>query len=259
MDLGFSGEVTDFYHKYRRGYPAAAIDAVARTLHLTEDDIAIDLGCGTGQVTVPLAARVRAVVGIDPSPDMLARARKEAHDKTNVLWLLGADTDLPHLAMVVGEQSVAAITVGQALHWMDHETLFRAAKPLLRPGGGIAILTNGTPLWQQPADWSRALRAVMEEWLGTSLSYACGTDEQTQEAYADALASAGYDVTRAAVDYAEDLTLDQVIGTVFSAASEELLPRPSQRKTLTNQFRRALARHEPYREQVHVAVIIGRR
>jgi SAM-dependent methyltransferase len=112
--------------------------------------VVVDLGCGTGQLTVPLAARVRAVIGVDPSPDMLSRARREAPGSKNAVWFLGADTDLPHLANLLGERSVAAITIGQALHWMDHETLFRAVKPLLRPGGGIAVVTNGTPLW-----WSR--------------------------------------------------------------------------------------------------------
>ncbi len=28
----------------------------------------------------------------------------------------------------------------------------------LKPGGGIAVIANGTPLWQQPSDWSRAVR-----------------------------------------------------------------------------------------------------
>lgn len=27
MDLGFRGEVADFYHRYRRGYPQAVIDS----------------------------------------------------------------------------------------------------------------------------------------------------------------------------------------------------------------------------------------
>lgn len=259
--LGFSGEVVDFYHKYRRGYPAGVFDVLARTLNLTEDDIAVDLGCGTGQVTVPLAARSKAVIGMDPSPDMLNRARHEAGDRKakNIAWLLGTDADLPHLAALLGEHRVAAITVGQALHWMDHETLFRAAGPLLRTNGGIAILTNGSPLWLQPVPWSRALKATLEQWLDTKLSYACGTDPETQDRYARALGDAGYDVIRESVDYVDDLTVDQIIGGVFSAASGDKLPSPDQRETLASNIRRTLAPHAPFREQVHVAIVIGRR
>ncbi|HZR48943.1 MAG TPA: methyltransferase domain-containing protein [Streptosporangiaceae bacterium] len=284
MDLGFSGDVVDFYHKYRRGYPAGVFDVLARTLNLTEDDIAVDLGCGTGQITVPLAGRVGAVIGMDPSPDMLSRARHEAgvasheagvasreagvasreagrashapgdHSATNISWLLGTDADLPHLTALLGEHSIAAITVGQALHWMDHETLFRAAKPLLRPRGGIAILTNGTPLWLQPVSWSRALKATLEQWLDTKLSYACGTDQEAQDRYARALGDAGYDVFRESVDYDDDLTLDQIIGGVFSAASHD----KDQREILADNIRQRLAKHAPFREHVRVALVIGR-
>src|SRR5690348_13244460 len=53
VDLGFGGEVADFYHRYRRGYPPAVLDTLAATFGLTGDDIVVDLGCGTGQLTLP--------------------------------------------------------------------------------------------------------------------------------------------------------------------------------------------------------------
>src|SRR6266581_1586642 len=106
MDLGFSGEVADFYHRYRRGYPPPVIDAVVQAFELTTDDIAVDLGCGTGQLTLPLAGRVRAVAGVDPEPDMLLRARLAAAELnvTNVSWLIGSDTDIPALGRLLGRQ-----------------------------------------------------------------------------------------------------------------------------------------------------------
>ncbi len=108
MDLGFSGEVADFYHQYRRGYPSAVIDTLVDTFGLTSDDIAVDLGCGTGQLTLPIATRVRAVAGVDPEPDMLVRARRAAAEQGigNVSWLLGADTDIPALAALLGDRHV---------------------------------------------------------------------------------------------------------------------------------------------------------
>jgi SAM-dependent methyltransferase len=72
MDPGFRSEVADFYHKYRRGYPPAVIAAVADAFKLTGEDVVVDLGCGTGQLTLPIAGRVRAVAGVDPEPDMSA-------------------------------------------------------------------------------------------------------------------------------------------------------------------------------------------
>ena len=140
------------------------IDTLAGTFGLTGDDVVIDLGCGTGQLTLPIARRVRAVAGVDPEPDMLARARQAAADQgiRNATWLLGADTDLPALAALLGGRRAGAVTIGQALHWMDYRALIPALVPLLRPGGGIAVITNGTPMWLQDSPWSQALRGVLD-------------------------------------------------------------------------------------------------
>jgi SAM-dependent methyltransferase len=180
VTLGFGGEVAEFYHRYRRGYPAAVIDVLVDAFGLTARDVVVDLGCGTGQLTLPLARRVRAVVGVDPEPDMLRRARHAARDVNvaNVSWMLGGDTDMPGLGRVVGERSIAAVTIGQAAHWMRHDELFRSVTPLLRACGGVAVVTNGIPLWLQETAWSRALRDFLQRWLGTRLTSACGTDEQ---------------------------------------------------------------------------------
>jgi hypothetical protein len=59
MDLGFRGEVADFYHKYRRGYPPTVIAAMADAFKLTGDDVVVGLGCGRGQLTLPIARQIR--------------------------------------------------------------------------------------------------------------------------------------------------------------------------------------------------------
>jgi SAM-dependent methyltransferase len=260
MGLGFSGEVADLYHRYRHGYPAAAVDALVGAFGLTGQDVVVDLGCGTGQLALPMAARVRAVIGVDPEPDMLQRARQAAGERAvpNVTWMIGMDTDIPALRALLGGNSVAAVTIGQALHWMNREDLFPAIIPLVRPGGGVAVVTNGTPLWLQDTDWSRALRDHLERWLGTKLTSACGTDEQCQRRYIDDLASAGFEVLATAVDYVAELDLDQLVGAIYSALAVTQLPAPDQRPAFAEQIRRAVAPHEHFREHVHVAILAGR-
>jgi SAM-dependent methyltransferase len=75
MPGDFSGEVAEFYAQYRRGYPPEFVGMLAQALQLGPDDVTADIGCGTGQLTIPLAGRVRAVVGMDPEPAMLAPTR----------------------------------------------------------------------------------------------------------------------------------------------------------------------------------------
>ncbi|WP_433533292.1 class I SAM-dependent methyltransferase [Micromonospora sp. CA-263727] len=260
MDLGFGGEVAEFYQRYRRGYPPAVFDALADAFALTPQDTVVDLGCGTGQLTLPIAARVRAVVGVDPEPDMLVLARRAAGERQvgNVSWLLGADTDVPALGALLGGGTVGAVTVGQALHWMDHDALFPRLRPLFRAGGGVAVVTNGTPLWLQDTGWSRALRGVLERWRGVELHRSCGTDDASQRRYRDSLVAAGYDVGATTVDYTAELSLDELVGGVYSVFSVDTLPAPEQRSEFSARIRRALHPETRFREHVRVTVLVGR-
>ncbi|MFK3981682.1 class I SAM-dependent methyltransferase [Micromonospora sp. NPDC050397] len=256
--LGFRGEVVDFYHRYRRGYPAEVVEALATAFHLGDDTV-IDLGCGTGQLTVPVARRVRAVIGVDPEPDMLARARSAATAAgvTNVTWALGADTDLPAMAALLGTGRLGAVTIGQALHWMRPDRLFPALFPLLRAGGGVAVVTNGAPLWLLDTPWSRALRAFLTRWLGTEPTYACGTDTDSEHRYRDDLTAAGFEVGTTTIEYATVLDLEQLAGNLYSAFSVDLLPAPDQRPRFAEELRHALAPERRFTEHVRVRVLTG--
>lgn len=54
----------------------------------------LDLGCGTGLLTTTLAREGRRVVGIDPSPAMLAMARSRPGAE-RVEWILGDSRAAP--------------------------------------------------------------------------------------------------------------------------------------------------------------------
>jgi len=256
MTTGFSGEVAEYYAKYRRGYPVEILDALQAAFQLNSTDVVLDLGCGTGQLAVPLAARVRSVIGMDPEPDMLRLARRTAAAGAvrNGTWVLGADTDVPALGALLGPRSLGMTVIGNALHWMDHQELFRVLRPLSRPGGGVAVVSNGTPLWLQDSDWSRALRSALERQFGGRAQATCGTDAEDRRHYAQALAEAGFEhVREIEVEYHGDLTFDQIMGGVYSAA-----PEPPDREAFDEQVRQALPDQEHYPESVHVVALVGR-
>jgi SAM-dependent methyltransferase len=256
---GFSGELAELYQRYRHGYPDAALDAISDALKLLSDDLVIDLGCGTGQLTRPLAARVRAAIGIDPEPDMLAAARRDPGSAaiSNVSWMLGSDRDLAALRATLGDGSVAAVTVGQALHWMDDRELFAHARPLLSPGGGIAIVTNGTPLWLQDSAWSRGTREFLEHWLECELTDRCGTDQESQQRYREHLIEDGYEVLSSSFDHVAELDFDQLLGGILSAMGRSL-PSAARRQAFAAGLRDAVGTADRFAEPVRVTVLVGR-
>ena len=65
---------------YKRTHKEDYQDALFDMLILDENDTVLDVGCGEGSVTVPLARKVKKVIGIDSSPKMLEYLEKRAED-----------------------------------------------------------------------------------------------------------------------------------------------------------------------------------
>lgn len=250
--MSFTGEVATHYARHRRGFPPAAVDLLVGALGLPRSSSVLDLGCGTGQLTVPLAGRFDRVLGADPSPDMLRLARDAARAAgvTSITWLRADDTDLPTV------DGLDAVTVANAIHLMDAPALFRtlAARTVRR----VAVIANGTPLWLHDTAWSRALRAVLEDWLGTPLTSFCGLDPASRQRNRVDLEAAGFATDEVHLDYADTLTADQVIGNVYSAMSPGRLPRGADRTTFERRLHDALA-DGPYAEHVRVSVLTAAR
>ncbi|GAB3077511.1 class I SAM-dependent methyltransferase [Micromonospora schwarzwaldensis] len=259
MAKGFGGEVASCYARHRRGYPPEVLDALTAALTLEADDTVIDLGCGTGQLTLPLAARVAAVVGVDPEPDMLAIARATAANDgpTNVTWLLGADDDLATVGRLLGPGTVGALTIAVAIHFMDRKAVFTAARSMLRTGGGVAVVTNGTPLWLQDTEWSRALRGCLGRLFGHPVTDSCQTDEAGRRLNREALLAAGYRYAETCVAYDAALTVEDMVGGVFSAMSADRLPTVERRAAFTAEVRDALGGRSEVTERVHVWLQYG--
>jgi trans-aconitate 2-methyltransferase len=95
---------------------------------------AVDLGCGTGELTAALADRlgVGRMLGVDNSPNMLESARPHANDRVRfesgdiATWSAPADHDL--------------VFANAAMHWVpDHPAVLARWIAALRPAGQLAV------------------------------------------------------------------------------------------------------------------------
>lgn len=254
--MEFSGEVAAFYAAHRRGFPAPVVDRLVAALGLPADASVLDLGCGTGQLTVPLAGRYARVTGADPSPDMLGLARAGAGEGP-VAWLLAADSDVGRLPVLAG---LDAVTIATAIHLLDRPALFAALAATMTARGRVAVIANGTPLWLGDTDWSRALRAYLSGWLGVSVGSACGTDAAARAAYRAELAAAGFPAETEVHHSLVDIhSVEGIIGNVYSALSPAQLPTGAARAEFEAGLRTALAGLAPYTEDVRVSILVAAR
>ncbi|MGH2885459.1 MAG: class I SAM-dependent methyltransferase [Solirubrobacteraceae bacterium] len=257
----FAGETASHYSAYRRDVPDVLIEAAVCAADLTGHDVALDLGCGTGQVAIPLSRHVRSVLAADPEPDMLMglRARLVAMKVGNVLPVLAADHDLAVIATVCGD-SFGVVTVANALHWMDADHVFMQSRRLLRGGGALIIISQGPPVWLSSSAWSRELRAFLERWTGGAVSATCGTDQASLEQRALGLRRSGYpqiEVVEHAYENEVDLTY--IAGHLRSAMSESALPLARQPEFLAglNDALRPQLEAGPLIERIEATALIA--
>src|ERR1700690_900347 len=85
-----------YYARYRPAYPKRFILDIAKEYKLKGNGYLLDLGCGTGQLAIPLAKYFKNVYAIDPEAEMLAEGRRcaDAVSAKNIVWKLGRAENL---------------------------------------------------------------------------------------------------------------------------------------------------------------------
>jgi SAM-dependent methyltransferase len=106
-------------------------------LALAGDDRVLEIGCGTGAISRELALWPGAgeVVGVDPSPILLAKARELSAGIGNVSFMEGDGR-----AVALPGESFDVVVLHRVLsHIPAPEEVLAESSRLLRPGGRIAV------------------------------------------------------------------------------------------------------------------------
>ena len=110
---------------------------------------AIDLACGPGTFTRPLARRVGHAIGADLTPAMVEKARVEAErDAITNIEFTCADV----YALPFADGSADILTCGYAFHHMTEPAgALREMARVARPGGRVAVIDIIVPEGFDPA------------------------------------------------------------------------------------------------------------
>ena len=149
---------------------------------ICEGDVVLDLGSGAG-IDVLLAAQLVSesgrVIGIDMTPEMIEKARKNAEEAEakNVEFRLGEIESMP-----VEDESVDWIISNCVINLApDKDLVFREAYRVLKPGGKLLvsdIVANHLPQW---------LRSTISNWAS------CISGALPEDQYLDSIRRAGLD------------------------------------------------------------------
>ncbi|MFF9671700.1 class I SAM-dependent methyltransferase [Streptomyces eurythermus] len=128
-------EIAELYDRARPGYPPRLYDDLAELASAGPGSRVLEVGCGTGQATVPLAARGCRITAVDAGPRMadVARRRLAGFATVEVVTAEFERWPLP-------PEPFDAVVSATAFHWIDPAVRMARAAAALRPGGALAVV-----------------------------------------------------------------------------------------------------------------------
>ena len=146
-------EHAKLYAQYRPTYPDEMHEEIVE--YCTSGDktklpleLAVDVGCGSGQSTRPLCRYFRHVIGSDVSQEQIKSAISQTDDSegAKLSFHTGPGEDLSFIK----DSSVDLLTIAQALHWLNLDTFYAEVMRVLKPGGVFAAYGYGNNVLDVP-------------------------------------------------------------------------------------------------------------
>ncbi|XP_075687302.1 uncharacterized protein LOC142656291 [Rhinoderma darwinii] len=128
-------------------------------------ELAVDVGCGTGRYTLPLAPHFKKVLGTDIS-DSQIHVAKQYNSAHNVSYMVAPAEKLP-----LKDASVDLVNAGLAAHWFTVDQFVNEAARVLKTNGCLAVhaFYPGTEI--EYKELSGDLTALMKELWDTLFLY----------------------------------------------------------------------------------------
>jgi len=126
-------------YRARPPYPVEVFALLESLLTPGGSGRVLELGCGSGDLTLGLAPRVTALDALELSAPMLEVARLRAGaSHSRVTWISGAVESFAPRA------KYSLVVAAESLHWMDWHVVLPRCAEWLEPGGVLAIVDGRT-------------------------------------------------------------------------------------------------------------------
>jgi SAM-dependent methyltransferase len=217
------GSLAETYDEVRPPYCIPLLDRAEDALQLASSASVLDLAAGTGRLTRELVKRFSRVFAVEPDNQMRALI-----DVGRVLAGSAEEIPLP-------DASVDAVFVGESFHWFDAARAITEIARVLRPQGGIAVIS--THWWETHPPLPETVVALLREPYDRTL-------EQRRPRWNDAFTDAPFEPLRYE-HWEEQISVDaDGLLMLYSTTSALAALSQNEREALFAQARPRL--HGPY-------------
>jgi ubiquinone/menaquinone biosynthesis C-methylase UbiE len=139
---------------------------------------ALDIGCGTGVLSLELASRGHRVIGIDFSPSMIAETRKKAAEHQVAICFQPADAEqLPF--------AIASFDIAMSRHLLwtlpNPERAMDEWIRVLRPRGRLIVIDSQADVSSLPEPLDKARKSSEYAAIGDQLPFVAGWPREAVE------------------------------------------------------------------------------
>lgn len=139
-------------YRTRPPYPPALFELLAQ-LVVDEPRVVLELGAGTGDLTLGLAPHVARIEAVEPAASMLEIARERTAALDTVDWV--QTTAEEH----VYRDEYALVVAAESFHWMDWALVSSKIARALTPHGMLALVQERRAL---DVPWAEELSALLK-------------------------------------------------------------------------------------------------
>ena len=130
-------EDAELYDRARPGYPAALFDDLADLSGIGPRCRVLEIGCGTGQATLPLAERGYKIICVELGANMATVAKRKLAGFPAVQVVNSAFEDWP-----LPTEPFDVVLAATAFHWLDPAVRVGRAADALRIDGTLATVST---------------------------------------------------------------------------------------------------------------------
>jgi len=135
-----------FYDDVRPGYPERLFEDLVGLAGLSDGARVLEIGCGTGKASVPMARRGFRMTCLEPGPRLAAVAREKLRP-----YPLAEVVESSFEESAGAPRSFDLVMAATSIAWVDPDVRYAKPAELLRPGGCLAVLWNAH-VWPAAGD-----------------------------------------------------------------------------------------------------------
>ena len=130
-------EIPELYESMRPLYPAAMMDDIQQVSQIPQLGRILEIGCGTGQATLPWAKKGYVMTCLDLGEQTIAFVKNKmaAYHKVQFIH---ADFE----TWEFDDRSFDLVIAGSAFHWINGEIGYPKLSRILKPTGYVALFWN---------------------------------------------------------------------------------------------------------------------